>query len=97
MLVAYSDIVGQLQKILLGRGLSASRAEVAAQLFADASRDGIESHGVNRFPGFIKMIERGLVHPAAEPSLVAALGALERWDGELGPGRYVETLRGHSH
>lgn len=32
------------------------------------------------------MIERGLVHANREPSLVESLGALEQWDGELGPG-----------
>jgi 3-dehydro-L-gulonate 2-dehydrogenase len=41
---------------------------------------------LNRFPGFIKQIETGRVVVDAEPERLAALGALERWDGHLGPG-----------
>ena len=43
---------GVLQKL----GFTPDRARLAARLFADASRDGVYSHGVNRFPRFLRAI-----------------------------------------
>src|SRR6185369_12024016 len=59
---------------------------LCARLFADASRDGVPSHGLNRFPHFVKMIRRGVVDVRAEPALVSRHGFFERWDGRRGPG-----------
>ena len=66
--------------------MPADRASLCAQLFAEASRDGVASHGLNRFPRFMRMVARGLVDIHASPERVAAAGAFERWDGRLGPG-----------
>jgi len=62
------------------------RADLCARLFVEASADGVASHGLNRFPRFLRMIDNGAVDVAAEPALVQALGALERWDGRGGSG-----------
>src|SRR5438093_2810497 len=62
------------------------RATLCGRLFADSSRDGVQSHGLNRFPRFITMIRSGIVDVHARPIRVAAHGALERWDGRRGPG-----------
>lgn len=67
--------------------MSQERAELCARLFAETSRDGVYSHGINRFPAFIRNIQQGHIHPNAEPACVEALGTnIERWDGNLGPG-----------
>lgn len=68
------------------RGFEASRAEECARLFAEASLDGVYTHGVERFPRFVAYVEKGWVKPDAAPRLVASFGAWERWDGQLGPG-----------
>ena len=47
---------------------------------------GVYSHGVNRFPLFVKNIMQGFVIPNAEPSLVSKSGGVEQWNGNLGPG-----------
>jgi 3-dehydro-L-gulonate 2-dehydrogenase len=62
------------------------RAELCARLFAEVTRDGVYTHGLARFPRFVATIKLGVVKPAEAPSLVAAFGAMERWDGNLGPG-----------
>jgi 3-dehydro-L-gulonate 2-dehydrogenase len=59
---------------------------LCARLFADASRDGVPSHGLNLFPRFVRMIRSGVVDIQARPVRVAAHGALERWDGRRGIG-----------
>jgi 3-dehydro-L-gulonate 2-dehydrogenase len=86
MRVPYEELYGVLLRVLARVGLEPDRAELCARLFADASRDGVASHGLNRFPRFIRTIERGIVDVRARPELVAAKGALERWDGRRGPG-----------
>jgi len=84
--VPYDELSETFQRILLKLQFERNRAQLCARLFADASRDGVASHGLNRFPQFVRMIQKGLIVVGAEPALVASLGALERWDGNSGPG-----------
>ena len=84
--IPYQELCDVLRKILLKIGFEVERAELCARLFTDSSRDGVYSHGLNRFPRFIEMIKRGLVDIQAKPELTGNFGALERWDGLQGPG-----------
>jgi 3-dehydro-L-gulonate 2-dehydrogenase len=84
--VPYDELVQTLSRALMKFEFTSDRARLAAQLFANASRDGVYSHGVNRFPRFIRALRNGIVNPKAEPERVSRFGALERWDGHLGPG-----------
>lgn len=84
--IPYDDLVRVLAGTLAKLGFAEDRAHRAAHLFADASRDGVYSHGVNRFPRFARAVRNGLVNPQATPVPVSQFGALERWDGRLGPG-----------
>jgi 3-dehydro-L-gulonate 2-dehydrogenase len=74
------------RRVLQKAGFLPPRAELCARLFADASRDGVATHGLNRFPRFIEMVKLGVVDVNASPVRVASSGALERWDGRRGPG-----------
>mgnify|MGYP003194909861 FL=1 len=67
-------------------GFDKEKAEISAKLYADASRDGVYTHGLNRFPKFIKSIHDGIVDIHAEPVLKESFGAFERYDGCHGPG-----------
>jgi len=82
----YNNLVNELAGILTKLGFSPERSQRAAILFADASRDGVYSHGVNRFPRFVRAVRNGLVNPQARPQQVSQFGAIERWDGQLGAG-----------
>jgi 3-dehydro-L-gulonate 2-dehydrogenase len=84
--VQYDELFEVLLGALLKHGFEQQRARLCAQLFAEASRDGVYSHGLNRFPQFIRMIRSGIIDVYAEPQLVASFGLLERWDGRRGPG-----------
>lgn len=86
MRIPFEDLKDELRRVLLAKGFSPERADRCATLFAETSRDGVYSHGLNRFPRFIKMIDRGTIDVEAEPTRVASFGVLERWDGHLGPG-----------
>jgi 3-dehydro-L-gulonate 2-dehydrogenase len=84
--VAYDELRHTLERVLLGLGLEGEDAALCARLFADASRDGVASHGLNRVPRFAQAVRDGVVDPRARPECVAAFGAVERWDGRLGAG-----------
>jgi len=86
MRIPFEELFDVLLRMLQNHGLTHQRARLCAQLFAEASRDGVYSHGLNRFPQFIRMIRSGIIAVNAEPQLVASFGSLERWDGRSGPG-----------
>jgi 3-dehydro-L-gulonate 2-dehydrogenase len=71
---------------LRGLGFGPEHAQTSARLFAETTCDGVYTHGVSRFPRFVEMIKNGSVNPAVEPVCVAKFGAVERWDGQRGPG-----------
>ena len=86
MRVPYQELHITLARVLEGHGFERERALLCARLFADASRDGVASHGLNRFPRFIRTIRNGVVDVHARPERVAGYRAWERWDGRRGPG-----------
>jgi 3-dehydro-L-gulonate 2-dehydrogenase len=84
--VPYADLYAALLRATLHLGLTGDRAALCARLFADTTRDGVYTHGLDRFPRFAEMVANGCIDIQAEPTRVAGSGALERWDGNLGPG-----------
>jgi 3-dehydro-L-gulonate 2-dehydrogenase len=84
--ISYKEMLQVFRQVLIDHGFPESKADTCARIFAGNSLDGIYSHGINRFPRFVDYIRRGFVLADAEPSLVHAAGALEQWDGNLGPG-----------
>ncbi len=73
-------------EILKRENFNTENASRCAELFTQNSLEGINSHGVNRFARFIKAIRKGYINPQASPTLIHAAGALEQWNGNLGPG-----------
>jgi len=84
--VPYDDLYNALLRATEHLGLRGDRASLCARLFAETTRDGVYSHGLNRFPRFAQMVANGSIQVDAEPARVSNAGALERWDGNLGPG-----------
>ncbi len=86
MRIGYEELKGVMVAVLRGVGMAGERAEVCGGLFADASRDGVASHGVNRFAGFVKHLQEEVVVRDAVAKKVGGVGAMERWDGGYGVG-----------
>jgi 3-dehydro-L-gulonate 2-dehydrogenase len=84
--IPYDELHATLSRVLGTLGFEPGRADLCARLFAETSRDGVYSHGLNRFPRFVEQIRKGVVDIHARPERVASLGAIERWDGRRGPG-----------
>jgi 3-dehydro-L-gulonate 2-dehydrogenase len=102
--VSFEELQQTLRRVLLKVGFEQGRAELCARLFAETDRDGVYTHGLNRFPRLLEMIGKGLVDVTASAVCVEAHGALERWDGRSGAGnlnayeamaRAVELSRQH--
>ena len=53
MRVPFDEIHDTLRRALLGTGMDADRADLSARPFTETSRDGVSSHGLNRFPRFL--------------------------------------------
>ncbi len=86
MRLQFEEIKAELKRVLIKKGVEEQRADEVAQMFTEASRDGVYSHGINRFPRLISFIERGIVNIETEATLAQSMGSLEQWDGNLGFG-----------
>src|SRR3981081_3083328 len=84
--VSYHDLFTALLPPPHDLGLAPERAAPCARLFAETTRDGVYTHGLNRFPRFAASIANGSVNVTAEPPKTAGMGAIERWDGHRGIG-----------
>ncbi|MDR6785358.1 3-dehydro-L-gulonate 2-dehydrogenase [Pedobacter africanus] len=84
--IPFHELKKEFERVLLKLSFSAATAEICADIFASNSRDGVYSHGLNRFPVFVKLVQKNLVLPDAVPLLIEKFGTIERWDGNAGPG-----------
>lgn len=84
--VPFETMKSEFRRVLLKFGFDETRAEKCADIFAVNSRDGVNSHGINRFPRFIKNTLEGHIKPHEIPSLSQKTGSIEQWNGNLGPG-----------
>jgi 3-dehydro-L-gulonate 2-dehydrogenase len=82
----FEEVQRTLAQVLVCLGMAEERAQTCARLFAETTRDGVYTHGINRFPRFVGTIRNGSVDVKAAAHRVAGFGALERWDGNRGPG-----------
>lgn len=84
--IPYPDLLTVLEKAIQGLGLRGESAVLSARLFAETTRDGVYTHGLNRFPRFAASVRNGSVDIDAKPTRTAGFGSIERWDGHRGPG-----------
>jgi len=86
MRIPYQQLKAEFKRVLISLNVKDTIAETCAAVFADNSRDGVYSHGLNRFPVFVEYIKEHLINMDAVPTPVSAFGAIEQWDGNIGPG-----------
>ncbi len=84
--VPFDEMKRVLSAVLVKHGFSTLRADLSARLFAETSRDGVYSHGLNRFPRYLTTIENGSLIVANEPVKIGGHAGMEQWDGQAGPG-----------
>ena len=84
--VPFETLRDEFYRVLASVGFADERAVLCARLFAENQRDGVYSHGLNRFPGFVAGLESKQIKFRAQPEKIEDFGALERWDGKMGVG-----------
>jgi len=84
--VPFDELFGALRAAMVRLGFAEERAELCARLFVETTRDGVYTHGLNRFPRFRETIRTGLVDVKAEAAKVGGAGAFERWTGNRAAG-----------
>lgn len=84
--ISFAELKMRIAHVLQSLGMAPERAELSARLTAETDRDGVRTHGIARLPRFAEMVRLGSVDIHATPVTEASFGALERWDGRVGPG-----------
>ena len=91
MKVSFDELQNEFYRILRSRGIDEDIALLSARLFAENSRDGVYSHGLNRFPKIVELIDQGHILANTRPERLLSLGAFEKWNGNLGLGNVTAT------
>ncbi len=78
--------------IFVSLGVQPDYAKIAARSVVEADLRGIRSHGILRFPIYIKRMELGLIESKAEPKVVSRKGAVSLFDGKHGMGQVTGYL-----
>ncbi len=86
MRVPFQTLCDAFYRVLTSVGYTGENARLCATLFAENQRDGVYSHGLNRFPGFVSGLHSKQIDYRATPVKIESFGALERWDGKMGVG-----------
>jgi 3-dehydro-L-gulonate 2-dehydrogenase len=84
--ISSDELKIRLARILTKYNFSKTDADLCAFIFTENTLAGVASHGVNRFPEFIDLVNRGFIKPASKPTLLNSFNGLEQWDGNYGPG-----------
>ncbi|MDP9040063.1 MAG: Ldh family oxidoreductase, partial [Acidobacteriota bacterium] len=59
--VAYAELESALLRGVERLGLTGERAALCARLFAETTRDGVYTHGLNRLPRMAAMVRNGSI------------------------------------
>lgn len=86
MKIPHEQMQDVLYKLFRKYKFTEEKATSLAGVFTENTLAGVNSHGINRIPLFIKYVENGLVKVDAEAEKAESFGSIERWDGNLGPG-----------
>jgi 3-dehydro-L-gulonate 2-dehydrogenase len=81
-------LVPHLTALFVAEHVPEARARRLAELFTQASADGVYSHGVHMVPNLLRLLRSGqIADTQSDPRLIAEFGALRRYDGldGLGP------------
>ncbi|MEO6549052.1 MAG: 3-dehydro-L-gulonate 2-dehydrogenase [Ferruginibacter sp.] len=84
--VMFDEMKATIQQAFTIAGMPKEKAAICARVHSESSRDGVYSHGLNRVERFVEYIGKGWVEVDAEPSLALNLGAMEVYNGNMGPG-----------
>ena len=83
-LLNFDDVTALASECLMAHGANADNAGAVARTIARAERDGAESHGFFRLPGYVASLRSGKVNGRARPRVARAANGVVRIDGDNG-------------
>lgn len=86
MLIPSLEMQDVLHRLFLQYQFTEEKARALAHVFTENTLCGVNSHGINRVPLFVKHLQKGVVQVDAEAEKAETFGCIERWDGRLGAG-----------
>lgn len=75
-----------IHRILIGNGVSEDHATIIARCLIQADLRGVDTHGSNRIPSYMKRIRQKVLNPAANPQLQQVTPAAAIIDAQNGFG-----------
>lgn len=82
--VSFDELTRELRDMLEAGGASSQTARIIADNCASCERDGYESHGVFRMPGYLSSLSSGWVNGDPSPTITRVSDAYLRVDGDNG-------------
>lgn len=79
-----SEIYDLAYNCLISNGCDDANASAAARTMSSAERDGSESHGLFRLPGYVSTLRNGKANGLAKPKVETLTPAAIRLDGDRG-------------
>lgn len=86
MRLSFQQIQTEIKRVFMKYGLTEEKADICARIHTESTYDGIYSHGTNRVARFVDYIQRGWVDVDADPTLERDMGAIQIYNGNMGPG-----------
>src|SRR4051794_29071385 len=87
-----ADLERWTRTLLAGSGLREDAAETVSAALVEASRRGVDSHGVARVPIYAQRLRAGLVNGDPRPHVVRQEGAVALMDADQGPGQVAGVM-----
>lgn len=85
-LVDHADLQRFARDILIANGTQEENADIVAQCLVSADLRGVDTHGSNRIPSYMKRVRQKVLDPAAIPSLRQVTPVVAQVDGHNGFG-----------
>lgn len=93
MRLTFNEIQSEIKRVFMKYGMAEDKADICARVHTESTYDGIYSHGTNRVARFVDYIQKGWVDVNAESTLEKQFGAIEIYNGNMGPG-ILNALKG---
>lgn len=87
--VSYDTVVAFTRRILSAHGVSAQDAAIVADNLVSADLRGVDSHGINRLPSYLKRVRQGVLDPKAQPTVEQITPVVAHVDGHNAFGAVV--------
>jgi L-2-hydroxycarboxylate dehydrogenase (NAD+) len=77
------------EKVFIGIGCSGAHARLAADVLVSADLNGVDSHGVARLSGYVRLFDHGRLNPTPDIKIIHETPSTATVDGDKGLGLVV--------